>query len=410
MRRGGQGESLYRDFNRALREDSEVLAAWGSYLGCIFYGGAAQFTSCLAPPSALPAAPQTTHRGFSMPAELAGRYPKGKRFFWQTCVSTSKSRETSETFAADSLSGCPDGHAAFLFVIELPAYNEQDFWAYELEGVTACPGESEVLLLPYTMFEVKEAPRAGARCTEIVLRVVAQPLIKELERITVWVDPSGFEAGSNRELAHHAFATGMPKFRTRDMPEVTQESWGALANYDTVPGHLDALALFTDAEAALRWMGEQLRKSSGVLFKLVASGRVSEQFFNGFNRAHGATPYEALVFCGDEAKWRAAWSEAPRVRVTSEPAVLREYLTHTMYDQTADKQVPLSEYQATFIAERARVHYPWRRVEGGVVYGGAGTYQCYAPSGVPEEEKKHLEPGWQQATGTLPEVPMAPFD
>ena len=50
----------------------------------------------------------------------------------------------SETFAADSLSSCPDGHAAFLFVIELPAYDKFDFWAYELEGVTACPGESEV--------------------------------------------------------------------------------------------------------------------------------------------------------------------------------------------------------------------------------------------------------------------------
>jgi hypothetical protein len=172
-----------------------------------------------------------------------------------------------------------------------------------------------------------------------------------------------------------------------------------------------------DAEAALRWMGEQLRKpdSGGVLFKLVASGGVSEQFFNGFNRAHGASPYEALVFCGDEAKWRATWSEAPRVRVTSEPAVLREYLTHTKYDDGPDKQVPLSEYgageggTADGIAQRARVHYPWRRVEGGVVYGGTGGYPYYALCAVPEYAH-FLEPGWQHATGTLPEVPMAPFD
>ena len=118
-----------------------------------------------------------------------------------------------------------------------------------------------------------------------------------------------------------------------------------------------------------------------------------------------------FVFCGDEAKWSEVWRGKDRVRVTSEPAVLREYLTHTKYDPGVDAEVPLSEYPHTedLIAERTRVHYPWRRVEGGVVYGGAGTYHRYAPS-VPELEKKHLEPGWQQATGTLPEVPMAPFD
>jgi hypothetical protein len=102
-------KSLYRDFT-----DSEDLPAWASYLACIFFGG--QFgglTSCLAPPSALPRRRQTTYRGFSMPAELAGRYPKGARFFWQTLVSTSKSRETSETFAfaAASLKDCPGTHA-----------------------------------------------------------------------------------------------------------------------------------------------------------------------------------------------------------------------------------------------------------------------------------------------------------
>jgi len=279
---------------------------------------------------------------------------------------------------------------------------------YELSSVSAYEEEAEVLVLPYTQFEVVEAPRAAARCTEIVLRVVAQPLIRVLDRITVWVDPAGFEAGSNRELARHAFATGMPRFREREKPKVTQESWGAFPDYGNVPGNLQGLALFTDAAAALRWMGEQLRKSPSILFKLAAAGGVSQEFFNGFGRAHGGTPYEALVFCGDEAKWSEVWRGKDRVRVTSEPAVLREYLTHTKYDVKVDAQVPLSEYlgRANVIPEGTRVHYPWRRVEGGVVYGGAGAYSFYADySG-----NKNYEGGWQQATGTLPEVPMAPFD
>ena len=33
------------------------------------------------------------------------------------------------------------------------------FWAFELESVTACKGEEEVLLPPYTQFEVSAPPR-----------------------------------------------------------------------------------------------------------------------------------------------------------------------------------------------------------------------------------------------------------
>ena len=88
------------------------------------------------------------------------------------------------------------------------------------------------------------------------------------------------------------------------------------------------------------------------------------------------------------------------MRVTSSRDELREYLTHTKYNTFTDAFVPLAEYPGAreHIAAKKTVWYPWRRVEGGVVYGGAGWYNFY------------VEAGWQQGSGTLPHVPMAPFD
>eukprot|EP01049_Picozoa_sp_SAG25_P025013 SAG25_NODE_11629_length_299_cov_2.040000_1_plen_67_part_00 len=39
-----------------------------------------------------------------------------------------------------------------------------------------------------------------------------------------------------------------------------------------------------------------------------------------------------------------------------------------------------------------------------LVYGGAGADECYI------DGYKLSEGGWQQGSGTLPDVPMAPFD
>ena len=55
---------------------------------------------------------------------------------------------------------------------------------------------------------------------------------------------------------------------------------------------------------------------------------------------------------------------------------------------------------------KARVWYPWKRVEGGVVYGGAGSYSLYADY----PGNTGYTGGWQQGTGALPDVPMAPFE
>ena len=73
------------------------------------------------------------------------------------------------------------------------------FWAFELESVTACKGEEEVLLPPYTQFEVTAPPKPGRGCTEIALRAVTQPLFDGMRSLLVWVDPSGFESGDNLE-------------------------------------------------------------------------------------------------------------------------------------------------------------------------------------------------------------------
>ena len=197
---------------------------------------AGEFTSSLAPRSALPSRPQATYRGFSMEPGLASRYPKGARFFWQTFVSTSKIKEQSLDFARAS---CATGNAPFLFVIDLPAYKQngqvrvstprstqcdasghaapgaQDpFWMYDLSSVSHFIDESEVLLIPYSQFEVVEPPRLGSEGVHLVhIKLVQQPLVMEPEHVTVWVDPAGFDSGSNRELSAHAFNTSMPKVR-----------------------------------------------------------------------------------------------------------------------------------------------------------------------------------------------------
>ena len=64
--------------------------------------------------------------------------------------------------------------------------------------------------------------------------------------------------------------------------------------------------------------------------------------------------------------------------------------------------VPLAEVLSYTPGQR--VWYPWKRVEGGVVYGGAGAYD-YCVDG-----DWDCEGGWQQGSGALPDVPMAPFD
>ena len=329
------------------------------------------------------------------------------------------------------------------------------FWAFELESVTACKGEEEVLLPPYTQFEVSAPPRPGRGCTEIALRAVTQPLFDFMRSLLVWVDPSGFESGDNLEarvpprlerarskrtdnlachvlscaccgrltcgieprdwqLAKHAWRTGMPGARAIK----TSDSQAVLSG-NMIGGNLIAIGLFTEVGAALQWIRKQVKASNRttVLFKLVTSGGVSEAFYDAFSKEHGSTPYQAMVYCGDEAKWRATWRDSPRVQVTSDPAVLREYLTQTEYDLGRGLHVKgvqeMSRFRKELVEQRARVWYPWKRIEGGVVFSGKEW----------EVERHYVRPipsyggtvekwgdGWGFGTGTLPDVEIAPFD
>jgi len=422
--------SLYRELNRALRNDDPSLDAWAPYLGLLLYSaldGTASTSGGIAYAprswswSVLPSAPQTVYRGLAMPQAMGERYREGERFYWQNFVSTSKRRGTSESFAASSVSGDSDG--AFLFVIELPPVSgtsrgertsDDMFWAFELESVTACKGEEEVLLPPYTQFEVSAPPRPGRGCTEIALRAVTQPLFDFMRSLLVWVDPSGFESGDNLELAKHAWRTGMPGARAIK----TSDSQAVLSG-NMIGGNLIAIGLFTEVGAALQWIRKQVKASNRttVLFKLVTSGGVSEAFYDAFSKEHGSMPYQAMVYCGDEAKWRATWRDSPRVQVTSDPAVLREYLTHTEYDLGRGLHVKgvqeMSRFRKELVEQRARVWYPWKRIEGGVVFSGKEW----------EVERHYVRPipsyggtvekwgdGWGFGTGTLPDVEIAPFD
>ena len=57
-----------------------------------------------------------------------------------------------------------------------------------------------------------------------------------------------------------------------------------------------------------------------------------------------------------------------------------------------------------FFETRADAAELRRRVAGGVVYGGAGAERNFVAGNLLSEA------GWEQGTGALPDVPMAPFD
>jgi len=389
----GESKVLYRELNRALSVDDESLWNWADYFACLFHAGS--FGAALPPPEMCPSTPQTTYRGFAMDPELAKGYTKGQVFFWQTFVSTCKDLEQSTSFAQKI---CEEGQVPFVFHLDLPAYGEYKFCAYELSDISEYE-DADVLLPPYTQFRVSKDAQSRDDAIHVFLRVISQPFIRELQRITVLVDPAGFESGTNKDFAQIAFATGMPKFRRYESPEVIEDSRfpsGQFYDFGVVPRALDGLALFTDAKGALEWIKAQMRLGS-VHFRFLVAGRVSSTFLDGFFKAHRSTPCEALVYCSNMEKWKEYWKDSPKVQVTYEEADVKQYLTHVGYDEFADRIVQVQDLIGKDYQDR-QVWYPWRRVDHGVVYGGAGAYTTY-----------HQDP-WTQGTGRMPAVAMAPFD
>jgi len=400
----GKAKCLYREMNRAMRNDDESLMLWASYIACLFFGGCGQYTASLTPPKMLPAKNQTTYRGFAMDRSLAAKYKRGDEFFWQSFVSTSKQRETSLKFAIDNTAA---GQTPFLFTIEVPPYAERGgkaCWVYELEDVSAFKGEGEeeVLLLPYSQFKVLEDASEVDGAVHIHIELFHQPLVKQLVTITVWVDQSGFESGSNRELAKHAFHTGKPHFRRQEFPTVLERDWGTFEDYRTLPGAMKGLALFTDPASALDWIKGELVKTPSIHFKLLVSGSQSEAFLKGYQKVAGKTPCEAMVFCGNLDKWKSFWEKSPRVQVKNDVASVKEFLTHTKYDKMDYNDFVTLDKYASETSPDQRIWYPWKRVENGVVYGGAGDASIYAN---PKNKNN-----FTQASYCLPDVPMQPFE
>jgi len=394
---------LYRELNWALRNDDASLDKWASYLTILFHGGEPTYCPGACPEDALPQEPQVTYRGFSMDGSLVSRYKKGDTFFWQTFVSTSKLQDQSLEFARKKV---PEGQKSFLFSIDVPKYakmGKDAQWAYELQGVSVYKEEDEVLLLPYTMFEVKEAPtEADDGIVHVPIRMVMNPLIKMLDNITIWLDPNGFQQGNNKVLAHHAFMTTMPCFRLNE--HGNKDDPGNETAYGRLRGGIQALGLFTDTEAALKFAAEMLRMTSAIVFKLAVSGGASQKFLGQFFERFPWSPCNVMVFCGDEEKWKGEWSHAPRVQVTNNQTKFKTYLQHLRYVKQQDEFLPLDKVadSKAAIDEKKKCYYSYRNVEGGVVYGSCGS--------IGSQADKDTKGKFLTGFGNFPDVPMGGID
>ena len=178
---------------------------------------------------------------------------------------------------------------------QVPAYKMIGYgahWSYDLQPVSVFKEEAEILMLPYTMFEVIDEPTEVEGVTEIHIKVSKQPLVYQLDVLFVWVDPNGF-AGANRNLAQYVFDTNMPSFRRLETPKEIKKSWGTTYDYNRIRSCGQCVALFEDVDAALQWIGETIGTKGANLFRLASSGRASEQFFNGYFKKYSSTPCEA---------------------------------------------------------------------------------------------------------------------
>lgn len=127
---------------------------------------------------------------------------------------------------------------------------------------------------------------------------------------------------------------------------------------------------------------------------------MSAEVLDAYFATPASNPAEILVYCGDEAKWRSYWAACPKIAVTCDQERLRKFLEFKRYDTDQDCFLPVPPPSPS-----QQIWYPWKRIKGGIVYGGAGTHEYYVDDG------GHLyEGGWSQGTGRFPDVPMSPFD
>lgn len=360
------GPCLYRDMNWAIRNDAPEVRLWAAFIGVLLFSGNHYEEGELAvtvPSSARLKVPQHVYRGFAMEPSMLERYEEGRAFFWQAFVSTSVEEGPSISFAKGNVKG---NDVAVLFEIELPHAHYQGslFWCYGMEGVSAFPGEKEVLVMPYTRFICTKAPiKDDDGLWRVRIRAMDVPLSTVLDVVTVWIDPRGWKTGSNYDLAKFAFAGGLPRFR---YDETDPDS--------IVPGSLSGLALFTQPVAALQFIVEELQKWEATCFRLVIHSSCSKEFLGLYFSADTVNPCEVLIIADDVSYWQRYWAQHKHIRVTHDPAVVRSYFEHIVYDFFKGDMVPFLEYG---FLESQVVWYPWRRVRGGVIYGGVGAPSIY---------------------------------
>jgi len=398
----GESMCLYRMMNTAIRNDDPALDHWAPFVGVLIYGGDredfAHYRNCLAPESVRPRCKQTTYRGFAMDPALKSRYEKGRVFFWQAFVSTSKDKDTSMEFAQKAAG---EGSVPFLFEITVPAYKELDFWAFELQEVSEFP-EEEVLLLPYTRFKSTEDPSMDDEgVMHVYIEATDVPFVNVMNKVVIMVDPSGFRDGSNMDMAKKAFWAATPKFRDSFNGKLQKRSWGQYTEYGVLAGALDAMALFTDSKAAIKYINGELRKKPATMFLIVVSGSASDAFIGEYSSSDTCNPCQILIFCGDVPKWKKHWEHLSNVRVTDNVDVAVDFCEPRKYDIQKDQFIPLRKYSLTYkrgCEEKMTIYYTWREIENGILYAGAGSYSYYVGK------------DWNQATGQLPAPPMYPLD
>jgi len=391
--------ALHRELNDAILRDAESLHDWAPFIALLIRAGGSPNTvdsrNVQVPPENRAGA-QMTYRAFAVNPSMMKSYAKGETFFWKTFVSTAKDFDIAWQFA---LNCAREGLTPLLFEIDIPQYEAirpNRFYAYELDStVCASPGEEEVLLLPYTRFVVEDTCQDELGVTRVRIKALNIPFHLEWtpEVSTIFVDPNGFDSGINRELVKEAFMSGMPSFRTSQYGEVKRASWGEYRSMKKLFTGQQALALFRKPRPALDWIEGELKKVPGVAFRIILAGSASVEFIDGYFAAPTPNPCELLVFCSDVAKWSDHWRHFPRVQVTDDPASVRSFFEHKVYHPQSDSFGP-----ARLPADGTNIWYPWRKLDHGVVYGASGA------------EGQCIEAMWSQGGGTVPTIPMLPFE
>jgi hypothetical protein len=402
----GKDMSLYKEMNWAIRTDDERVKGFALFIAFILWGNPldpqSANRSVVAPASMAVRKSMRTARGFAVDPEVLSRYSKGTTFLWQAFVSTSKNPEKAAVFADGSAKEQGGGKVALVFDIDLPA-GSMNFYAFELAEVSEYPDEAEVLLMPYTRFVVVDKPEKKGSVWHIHLRAIDIPFWVPPSHINVLVDPGGFETGENYELAKAAFSSGLPQLRASEQATARRMEWGMYYDCSRVEQTLSGMGVFTSAEAAVEWMKTGGGATSEAVFHIVVSGRASTTLLDEYFKATTPNPCSVFVLCRDASYWQRHWSRTPRITVSSDRNAAAAFMQHKVYKLFSNGS---SKYEAPSRTHMKgqQVWFPWKRVNGGVVYGGGDRADKYVPG------NPNYEQGWNQGTGVYPEVSMPPFD